>query len=278
MEGLLRPVGPEEERIYWIRRGLALVVLLVLIVGVGFMVSSIGNADEMPAATETEAVPPQAAPTPAAPPPPPPGVPDEVATEEAVPVPSSAATTAAVEEPLPPEPDNTFHQTPAPPAVPAPPAPAPPAAPGPAAPPVPPVPTVAAAIANTAGPCDPATTRISVAGPESLTLGTAAQIKISATNAGPADCVVIVDDRTFELTIANGGDQVFSSRDCVTDVLSQGAVLSPGRTLDWTLQWQGNRSEPQCRISPNKPASGTYLASAFWREAVPAHLNIQLQA
>lgn len=273
----MRPVGPEEERVYWIRRGLALVVLLILIIGMGFMISSLGNADEKPPPTDTEAVPspavaPTAQPTQPTVPTPAGGVPDDVATEEAVPVPSSAATSPASEQPLPPEPDNTFHHSTVP--VPPPPAGAPATS---APPPAPPVPTVAAAVvSNVTTPCDPATTRVAVVGPAQVRADTAAEIKVSATNSGAADCVVIVDDRTFELTIANGGDQVWSSKDCVAALPPQGAVLNPGRTLDWTLQWHGTRSEPQCRNSANNPAAGNYVATAHWREAAPARVNLQL--
>jgi hypothetical protein len=136
MEGLLHPVGPEEVRTYWIRRGIVVTILLVLLISLGFMMSNLGRADDNATSPETTAEPvPAAADEPvavakAAHQAPTDGVPADIAREEAVPVPSSAGgggaapaapeparpAAAAItepkpEEPLPPEPANTFHLT-----------------------------------------------------------------------------------------------------------------------------------------------------------------------
>lgn len=138
MEGLLRPVGPEEVRTYWIRRGAAGAVLLVLMISLGLIVSNLGRTEGNATAVETTAVPaPAAAAEPAIPQAPPPaqappgvGVPDAVSDEEAVPIPSSARALTAQDpssaaddqtsdesaDPqsgatLEPEPANTFHLT-----------------------------------------------------------------------------------------------------------------------------------------------------------------------
>ncbi|MDO5498154.1 MAG: hypothetical protein Q4F67_00560 [Propionibacteriaceae bacterium] len=141
MEGLLHPVGPEDVRTYWIRRGAALAVLVVALIVIGTMISSIGRAEGPE--TEPAGHPPAAsAPVdPAAGDPgeqkPPPADPaDSVIDEEAVPMPASAQTAPATprttptaspapqqqqtpsasarpaeQEPLEPEPANTFHRT-----------------------------------------------------------------------------------------------------------------------------------------------------------------------
>lgn len=113
MEGLLHPVGPEEVRTYWIRRGAAVTALLVLVISLGLVLSNLGGADDNATPAETTAVPaPAAAKEPATTQSPPPaqappgaGVPNAVSDEEAVPVPSSARAATTLE----PEPANTFH-------------------------------------------------------------------------------------------------------------------------------------------------------------------------
>lgn len=124
MEGLLHPVGPEEARTYWIRRAGAALVLVFLMMGVGSVISNLGGGDTPvaaePARTDNGESPvPAQAPT---------GDPSEemrdeeaesAPTEPALPAetpapaePSRSATPApASEEPLPPEPANTFHRT-----------------------------------------------------------------------------------------------------------------------------------------------------------------------
>lgn len=118
----MHPVGPEDVRTYWIRRGGAIAVLLVLMIGLGLIVSNLGGTDGNAAPAETTAVPAAAEATePAAtqaqlPPPAQPGsgVPNDVTQEEAVPIPSSARTARATPQSKSrpdPEPANTFHLT-----------------------------------------------------------------------------------------------------------------------------------------------------------------------
>lgn len=141
----MHPVGPEDVRTYWIRRGGAIAVLLVLTLGLGLFISNLGGTDGNATPPETTAVPAAveepATTQPPAPPPASPGsgVPNEVTNEEAVPIPSSARTATASESANPgnertpgspnrfgqsnsdvagpqestpePEPANTFHLT-----------------------------------------------------------------------------------------------------------------------------------------------------------------------
>lgn len=47
MRGLLRPVGSEPARVYWVRRLVVLAVLVVVLVGAGFLISGVfGSSDE----------------------------------------------------------------------------------------------------------------------------------------------------------------------------------------------------------------------------------------
>ncbi|OYO16195.1 hypothetical protein CGZ94_05615, partial [Enemella evansiae] len=49
MGGLFHPIGPEAEETYWLRRGAVLIVLVAVLVGAGFMISSISQAISGPA-------------------------------------------------------------------------------------------------------------------------------------------------------------------------------------------------------------------------------------
>ncbi|WP_425308110.1 hypothetical protein AADG42_04945 [Ammonicoccus fulvus] len=258
MEGLLRPIGPEEERTYWIRRGLLLLVVVLLLIGLGFLISSLGQAD----GTRVEAEPvstPAVAPAPAEPTS---EAAETVVRDEAVPVPSSARTDgsdtvaatggapAAEEEPMPPEPANTFHQEP------------------PQAAPVPQGQAAPQAEAAAVQPCDPAALRVAVE-TQAIKVGGSAQVRVSVTNTGQQACRLTVDKNNFALTVAAGDQQLWSGNDCVAAAPARAATLAPGVSMNWTAEWRGEKQSPQCQGNPEQVGPGDYVVKAELK-GVPA--------
>lgn len=280
MEGLLHPVGPEEARTYWIRRAGALAVLIVLMVGVGSMISNIGGGDAPLAAEPAPAgnveTPAPAEPTGEAAA----GPSEKVVEEEAVPVPSGseatkkpapespaptepqpskpAPETAApsqsappAEQPLPPEPANTFHRT-----------------------------EQATRSTNdrAPAPCNPQTMQVTLDGPKQVKKGEPVTYRIAANNNSDNDCALQIHEQTFELKIYSGVDRIWSSRDCAAGLPPRGAVLAPGHSMDWAMEWRVERSAAQCRTSEEPIGSGTYIATAQLTGGKPVQLVMQLKA
>lgn len=270
MEGLLRPVGPEDIRTYWIRRGAAILILLLLIIGLGFMIANIGRAGtpvaaeplgQEPAAmkepapaegvVEEEAVPasgpttaPQVDPAPSAAPAP--AQPAAEPTPTPTPAPESKS-----EAPLPPEPANTFHQTATPPPA--------PASAGPSA-------------------CSPADLRVSVKGPQRVRKDQPVAYDVSVSNTSAKDCTVAVNAKTFELKVYSGTDRIWSSHDCVAGMPAREALIAPGRSLDWQMEWRADRSMAECKTNPEPMGSGTYVVTAQLAQAKPAQVVVQFTA
>ncbi|WP_432558649.1 hypothetical protein [Granulicoccus sp. GXG6511] len=290
MEGLLHPVGPEDARTYWIRRAAAVLVVVVLVVGLGFMIANIGRADA-PVVAEPTGPAPQA-PAPAAPAPEAPAPMDRVIEEEAVPVPSSAETsrraparaeepadesgqqqapaapnpstgptrpaipnTSAAppvsEDPLPPEPENTFHR---------------------------PASLMEQVSGQTPAMCDDKAVKVSIDGPTQVRKDNPVMYAIGITNTSDKDCAILVNDKTFELKVHSGQDRIWSSHDCVAGMPPRGAVLAAGRSLEWQMEWRADRSMAQCKTDPEPMGSGTYVVTAQLANAGPAQLVLQFEA
>lgn len=268
MEGLLRPIGPEEERTYWIRRGLLVLIVVLLLIGLGFMISNLGQADDT--RVEAEPVPtPVGAPAPAAPA----GeAPESVVRDEAVPVPSSARTAGSdtvaatggdqvekSEEPMPPEPANTFHQE------------------APQAEPVPQGQAAPQAQPAAVQPCDPAALRVGVE-TQSTKVGSAAQVRLSVTNTGQQACQLTVDKDNFALTVAAGDQQLWSGNDCVAAAPARKATLAPGVSMNWSEEWRGEKQSPQCQGNPEQVGPGDYVVKAELKGLPAATAKLTVQA
>lgn len=268
MEGLLRPIGPEEERTYWIRRGLLLLVVVLLLIGLGFLISSLGRADGTRVEAEP-AVTPVAEPAPAEPA----GeVPEAVVKDEAVPVPSGARTTgsgtvaatggapaAPAEEPMPPEPANTFHQE------------------APRAEPVPPGQAAPQAQPAAVQACDPGALRVAVEA-HAIKVGGSATVRMSVTNTGQQACQLTIDKDNFALTVASGEQQIWSVNDCVASAPPRSATLAPGVSMNWTSEWRGEKQSPQCQGNPERVGPGDYVVKAELRGVPTATAKLAVQA
>lgn len=247
----MHPVGPEGERTYWIRRGVAVLVLVVLVTGTGFMISALGGGGADIAATP--AAQPSQAESVGEPGEPAEPVEDLADQSEAVPREADSApeAPAQTEEPLPPEPANTFHRSPEP---------------------------VAAAAKPTTAFCDPKSVTVALGGPAEVRADVPLMFRVTATNNSERDCLLAIDGSTFELKIFSGSDRIWTSKDCVSGMPPRGAVLAPGRAMEWEMEWRANRSTPECQTRPGKLNPGTYVATAQLREADPTQLVMQLRA
>ena len=54
--------------------------------------------------------------------------------------------------------------------------------------------------------------------------------------------------------------------------------VAPGRSLEWQLDWQVNRSEAQCKTAAERLPAGTYVAMAQVRDARAAQVIMELVA
>ncbi|HHV21934.1 MAG TPA: hypothetical protein GXZ30_10435 [Propionibacterium sp.] len=272
MEGLLHPVGPEEARTYWVRRGIAIAVVVVLLLGLGFMIANIGRAEpttaepvgheveqEQVAAPAEGVLEEEAVPVPGEPAPPPsPSVASPTPVETAAAAPAetpaptptpTAASATPSEKPLPPEPANTFHQA-----------------------------TAAPAADRSPAPCAPDAVKVSVDGPKRVQKDNPVMYSIGITNTSKNECSVVVNPETFEMKVYSGTDRIWSSRDCKSGMPQREALLPSGSSLEWQMEWRADRSMAECKTNPEPMGSGTYVVTAQFLEAKPSQVVLQFTA
>lgn len=83
---------------------------------------------------------------------------------------------------------------------------------------------------------------------------------MDVTNVGDAPCLVDVTDDTRELLIVSGPARVWSSADC-GDPDARLLLLSPGQVDSQELTWSRVRSDEKCAASDVVAAPGTYRAT-----------------
>lgn len=246
MSGLLHPVGPEQPRTYWQRRGLVIVAVLVAIaVAVTLIVNLAGGGDQqqaVPAATQPASTQPPASPTSGTAP----------STPATAPAPSKSAkapaTTAA-----PPKASTSAKPSSAPPAT---------------KQPATKMPTPA---------CKASELRATLRGDQKLKVSQKTTFTVTLINGGPTTCVVSVTPSTFELKIYSGTDRIWGTKDCTTSVKPiEKAVASEGEVA-WTMAWNGRRSAKDCKNRSETPRPGTYFATAQLKGADPVKLGMTLR-
>ncbi|TDO84773.1 hypothetical protein [Enemella evansiae] len=276
MGGLFHPIGPEAEETYWLRRGAVLIVLVAVLVGAGFMISSISQAISGPAQ-------PAAAP-PADPAAPAPAPADE--TPAPTPAPEPAATTPAAAPSTPAATQPAATQPPA--SQPAPSAPAT-SAPRPA-------PSQAPASFEVGSPqqpagqqpagqqpagqpqaCDRSKLRVGLDGPRQVSAGVPVNFRVTVGNDSGQRCRLVVDDKTFELKIYSGTDRIWTTLDCLSGMPAKNLTLDPGQEFGWEQEWRANRSVGDCKAGAETLRSGTYVATAQLKDAQPVQVIMQLR-
>lgn len=83
---------------------------------------------------------------------------------------------------------------------------------------------------------------------------------MDVTNVGDAPCLVDVTDDTRELLIVSGPARVWSSADC-SDADARLLLLGPGQVDSQELTWSRVRSDEKCSAKDVVAAPGTYRAT-----------------
>lgn len=245
MSGVLHPVGPEQPRTYWQRRGLVIVAVLVAIaVAVTVIVNLAGGGDQqqaVPAAsTQPAGTQPAASPT------------SNTARSTPAPAPSKSAKAPATTATSPKASTSAKSSS------------APPATKQPATK----MPTPA---------CKASELRATLRGDQKLKISQKTTFTVTLINGGPTTCVVSVTPSTFELKVYSGTDRIWSTKDCAMSVKPfEKAVASEGEVA-WTMMWNGRRSADGCKNRSETPRPGTYFATAQLKGADPVQLGMTLR-
>jgi hypothetical protein len=265
MSGVLHPMGPEPAQTYWVRRGMLLVVVLVLAVIVVFAVANLTKAavatsppPVIPAAgtspdPSTSATPNVASSTPAATP----SAASSGSPAATVSAPTSAGpTTSTAAKPSTSTAARTSTST---------------AARTSASPTGKP----SATVIGTPD-CTPAALRVAVKGDRSLSPGQNNTFRLSLTNGAAHTCLASVTSKNFELKIFSGKDRIWSSRDCAKTLAAFDKKLATRAEVAWNMTWNGERSVKgkECKRGTDTPLAGTYWATAQLAGAKPVQLRM----
>lgn len=243
MSTMLHPEGPEEPRTYWMRRGISVgvVVLLVLVVALIW-----------PRGGESQTASPQ----------PPTGQPVSAPSSPSVGSDSVSAGKASTPSsaPTPSEPSPTK------------PKPTKPKASESKA-------SESKAAKAASGPqaCSPKDLSVSVSGPGTARVSKAVEFDVSVINSGKQDCEVDVNQKNFELRVYSGSDKIFSTDHCRQWAPVEAGMLAPGDKLEWNTSWGGTRTASKCKTTKQLLKPGTYVATAKLDKAKPAQHVMRLK-
>lgn len=232
MSGVLRPVGPEPARTYWIRRALVIGTVVALVLIVVLAVQTLTRPEP------TSAVPPADSPTPSA-------SPEPSATPEPSSTPKSSATPSG---------------TPSGSAGPKPPTSPKPTPSGSASASSSPSPTPTKPVEVAA--CEADDLRVTLIGKRTVRAQQDSTYDLSVINGGAAPCKITIDLDSFEFTITSGTDPIWSSDHCEQSLKSVSKTLDSQESLPWKMTWDGERSREDCKISSETPRPGIYWATA----------------
>lgn len=239
MSTVLHPEGPEEPRTYWVRRGLSVgvLVLVVLLVALIWPRSSPPQtAAPLPAVRPSQTAGADA---------PSPGV-GEPPTVPATPAVAATPNSTASASPL--EPTKAAISAPKPTPKPA----------GPSS-------------------CAPKDLQVGLVGPRSVRSGQTVKFNASVTNTGQEDCQVSVDQKNFELRVFSGSDKIFTTDHCrAWAPVVETQMLAAGESVQFQAKWGSNRTAKGCKVLKQRPQPGTYVATAELGQAKPAQHVVNL--
>ncbi len=86
--------------------------------------------------------------------------------------------------------------------------------------------------------------------------------EVSVTNKSTAECTVDLNPESLELKVISGSDRVWTSKHCDSWISATSKKLKPQQTLKMNLTWPGRRSADGCKIKSETLFSGTYVATA----------------
>lgn len=230
------------ERVYWFRRALALIALLIVIAFIMWLLSIAGGRANT-AAPGPQA--PKAAISSIT------KTPSPAASHEATALPANDQTRAATTSLTSSKPTPT-----------------------------PETPTSAAAQPSTEPPaspteCSPAQLALSITGPGILKPEESAAFTIAITNSGSVACVFTFDAR-FEHRIVSGSDEIWSTTDCEQWAPTGTQTLNPAASATWESNWDRHRSQAGCKVVPSTLKPGTYVAEAMYAGAKQSNLVMLL--
>lgn len=108
--------------------------------------------------------------------------------------------------------------------------------------------------------CAPASTTLSLSGPNAITATEPVDFTVTIAVAGEA-CVLDLNTQPFELRVFSGTDRIWSTNDCVAAELTGLKELSAGENV-FAIQWPTRRSSAGCQLSESQLRAGTYVATA----------------
>ncbi|SEP60513.1 hypothetical protein [Microlunatus flavus] len=268
MSSVLHPVGPEPRERYWVRR---VAVLVAAVVAIGIVIALVGNAMSAGSAVQAEPAPPSvSAPTL---PPTPSASPSAEATASPTasgsPTPGSATPSAAAPSSAAPTPSDTV--TPDPKQKPKSERSTPPTSTDKKKAEQQAAEKKAAAkkkkAATVLASCPADDVRSTLTGPRKVKAGKSAKFSLSLINGSDKSCYAKVTGANFRLTIVSGSDRIWSSEDCPKAVPAQSRKLTPQKSVDWTMRWDGTRSGKGCKERKESPEAGYYWAIANFDDA-----------
>jgi hypothetical protein len=217
---VLHPVGPLPTAVYWRRRLLALVGLVGMLGGGGWL--GVAAITRDPPGTVVAGT---APPAPAAPPALEQVVPSLAAVQ--LPTPAAASTAAATSAPAGAAPTGA----------------------APATGPVSGGPCTDAMIAVTVRP-----------DPPSAAVRSKPTFVLVVTNTSPVPCVRALDLGLQEVVLADAvGNRVWGSTDCYPETSTDSRTLQPGQAVEFPVLWSGLSSAPGCAGQRSAPPAGSYL-------------------
>ena len=238
MSTVLRPVGPEPGKTYWIRRLAVAGAVVVVLAVIGALIA---NGTSSGSAVQASPPPPTlvAVETPS-PTPTPSSRPTPSATPSASSGPTAVRATAAAPTTAPPSTTATKTPTPQPAA------------------------------------CAPSRLRPTLTGKQRLKPKEPNTFGLSLINGSGQTCLASVTRDNFELKIYSGSDRIWSTKDCATAIKAVSRKLGPEQAVEWSQSWNGRRSRAGCQSRPEIPRPGTYYATAQFAGAEPVQLRMIL--
>lgn len=234
MDSLLHPVGPEARTVYWTRRAVVIGVLLALIALLTAMCTRRPDA-----AAPTVASPASTTSTLAA-----------TSTSTSAPASPTSASTSAQAKNVTTGPTNEVRVSPS---------------------------SVSATPKTTSGAgkasastkaapnglCEPNQLKLTLSAYRSVKKGEPVKVRYTLTNEAKVACKVAWNDKSVSMTIVSGSDRIWTTANCAKWVPSDTVKLAAGKSVDFTVTWQGRRSKSECKLRDDaRPRAGTYVIIA----------------
>ena len=239
MESLLRPVGPEPERVYWMRRGAVLLALVLVLSLLFWGLGKLFGGDDK----STDAVPASQA-----------GTPSAAASTPGSASPSASASASASGSESASSSASTSASTSA------------------SA-----TPSATSASPTPTGPvtCAPDKLTLKVEGPHRSKSGENMQLKVSVTS--EEACFLDFTKTPLELRVYSGSDRIWTTNHCDKWQARNKVDFTPGKTWTRAWTWETLRSADGCTLKKDEYLRpGTYVATAEVKGATPAQRIFQL--